>query len=681
MTGLLDRNSRFSSRNSRRFLVKSVGARNLPQIFVPGGKGRLPELYLRDAKARLLISRLKWFISTCIVGAAGMCIIGIAMYASTDMEDGSGMVGSLRSATLAALKPKATGNLIEEKVALSGEKTDKIKTTTKGLSTRYIIQDSVVERKNDREFISVKPYVRLTASLSTYKPDNSDLIPVFNPFDLYTEQKTSVSQSLQSNSVEKARHSEFLTLKIIALAGGFIPEEDRQELTEDEVERQVAEADAIYAESASQLRPAILPEESRDVADLNGSASEGQPRQDTPVKTTVLEKISDEDDLTENDEVQSVIVSQGDTLIGVLKDAGAEAWQAQAMSEALSSAPINLKLRAGQEIRMKLAPAAKDPSLKEPVKISVFSGVKPEGSAVRTADGEYTASQDHIQITKSAEDITGRGNAERATLYSSIYSAALAQSLDSEVTQTLLRTFSYDVDYKQRVRPGDGFELFFDVKQNDDGAEEPGELLYVSMTAAGETLKYYRFRTPDGVVDFYNQDGSNSRKFLMRKPIKSGRFTSGFGYRRHPLLGINKMHTGVDWAAPTGTPIMAAGNGTVELAGRHGGNGNYVRIRHGNGYKTAYSHLSKIDPSVKKGAKVRQGQLIGHVGTTGLSTGPHLHYEVLVNSRFTNPLKIHVPRSRQLNGRLLADFKKELQRIDDLMHRTPVKTQIASASD
>jgi murein DD-endopeptidase MepM/ murein hydrolase activator NlpD len=167
----------------------------------------------------------------------------------------------------------------------------------------------------------------------------------------------------------------------------------------------------------------------------------------------------------------------------------------------------------------------------------------------------------------------------------------------------------------------------------------------------------------------------------MRKPIKSGRFTSGFGYRRHPLLGIQKMHTGVDWAAPTGTPIMAAGNGTVEVAGRHGGNGNYVRIRHGNGYKTAYSHLSRIAPGIKKGGKVRQGELIGHVGTTGLSTGPHLHYEVLINSRFTNPLKLHVPRSRQLNGRLLAEFKKELLRIDELMHRAPVKTRIAAAGE
>lgn len=601
------------------------------------------------------------------------------MYASTDMEDGSGIVSSLKSATLNTWKPEETGNLIEEIVALPGEKTDKIKTTTKGLTTRYIIQDSIVERRNSREFVSLKPYVRISATLSTVKPENDDSIPAFNPFDLYAEQKTSGSKADQPGLGEKAPHNKFLTLNIVGLAGGFLPDEDRQELTEDEVERHVAEADAVYAESAAQLRPAILSEDNQDTADPNSLVADNQQKQELQKYTTVLEKTPDEEDTTESDELQSVIANPGDTLISILKNAGAEAWQAQAMSDVLTSAPVNLKLRAGQEIRLKVVPAATDPSAKEPVKISVFSGVKAEGTAVRTDDGEYASSRDHIQITRVAGD--AKDTAERASLYNSIYSAAIAQKLDAGIIQSLLRTFSYDVDYKQKVRPGDGFELFFDVDQMDNNAEEPGELLYVSMTVANENLKYYRFRTPDGVIDFYNPEGSNSRKFLMRKPIKSGRFTSGFGYRRHPLLGINKMHTGVDWAAPTGTPIMAAGNGTIELAGRHGGNGNYVRLRHGNGYKTAYSHLKNFAPGIKKGAKVRQGQLLGYVGSTGLSTGPHLHYEVLINSRFTNPLKIHVPRSRQLNGRLLAEFKKEAQRIDELMHRAPVKTRVASANE
>jgi murein DD-endopeptidase MepM/ murein hydrolase activator NlpD len=655
--------------------------RNLPQVYVPAGKGMLPELYLRDANAKRLISRLKWFISTCIVGAAGLCIIGIAMYTSINMEDGSGVLGSFRKAGLDALKPKTAGNLVEDKAALPGQKTDKITVTTKGLSTKYIIQDSIMERRNAREFITVKPYVRIAATLSSVKPENSDAIPPFNPFDLYADKKQGLDgkPTLQGAPVDKPASNQFVTARLLELAGGFLPEEDKQELTDDEAERYVAEADAVYAESAAQLRPAIMPEEDAGSGKANGSLAANEEKAVLPAHTTVLEKIVDDDAASDDNEMQSVIVRQGDTIVNVLKTAGAETWQAQSISDVFASMPGGLKLRAGQEVRLELAPAATDPSIKEPVKVSIFSGVKAEGTAERTEDGEYKLSDDHIQVAGTFEDDDANG--ERATLYSSIYSSSLAQDLEPSVITTLLRVLSYDVDYKQRVRPGDGFEMFFDVKHADDGAETPGELLYVSMTVGNEPLKYYRFRTPDGAVDFYNSKGSNSRKFLMRTPIKAGRFTSGFGYRRHPLLGIKKMHTGVDWAAPVGTPIMAAGNGTIEVADRHGGNGNYVRIRHGNGYKTAYSHMSRFAPGIKKGLKVHQGELIGYVGSTGFSTGPHLHYEVLINSRFTNPLKLHVPRSRQLNGRMYAEFRKELQRIDELMHRAPVKTRIAAVKD
>lgn len=651
----------------------------VPQLYKPFGKGRLPELYLRDAKARQLISRLKWFISTCIVGTAGLAIIGIAIYASTGIEDGSGVVGSLRSATLATFKPRETGNLVEDKIAILGQKTDKIKTTSKGLTTRYVIQDSVVERRNNREFISVKPYIRVFATLSTEEPSNSDDIPAFNPFDLYAEKKGSDNESETVEHREKAKHNDFMKMQIVELAGGFLPEEDQQKLTEEEAERLVAEADVVLAEAGAQPRVSALDTELIGEGSSPADTIEEIAAAEEALKhTTILEKTLETEEADDGNELHSIIVERGDTLIGILKDAGAKSWQANSISEVFNSRDGGLNLRAGQEVRLKLAPAINKDEGKEPVRISLFSGVKPDGT-VELVDGEYQLSDSHVSVTNSSGKKTDTNS--RATLYDSIYNAALKEELSPDLIKNFLRVFSYDVDYKQKVRPGDSFELFFNVQQTEDDKETPGELLYVGMTVAGEKYKYYRFRTPDGEIDFYNPEGSNSRKFLMRKPIKSGRFTSGFGYRRHPLLGIKKMHKGVDWAAPTGTPIMAAGNGTVELAGRHGGNGIFIRIRHGNGYKTSYSHMSRIEKGIKKGMKVRQGQLIGYVGTTGLSTGPHLHYQVEVNNRPTNPLKIHVPRSRQLNSRMLADFHKEAERIDELMHRTPVKTRVASADE
>jgi murein DD-endopeptidase MepM/ murein hydrolase activator NlpD len=665
-------------------LVRSGNPRNLPQIYLPAGKGRLPEIYSRDAGARRLISSLKWFISTCIVGAAGVCIIGIAMYASTDMNGRGGIVESLRRAGMDALRPKGAGNLIEGRPAQTGEKTDKIKLSTKGTTTKHIIQDSVVERRNAREFIQVKPYVRIVAMLSTAKPDNTDAIPPFNPLDLYTETNAESSAPQEQKPTPGTPLIDHVSAKQLDLAGGFLPDEDGQELTDVEVEHYVAEADAFYAESAAQMRPSIMPGAGDDAevaedadAPSSGQAVANAEKVKAPPQTTVLEKLVDDDSADES-VVESTIAKPGETLVTVLKNTGVEAWQAQSISDALTGA--GLKLRPGQEVRMQLAVTGGEGG-KEPLKVSVFSGIKPEASVERAMDGEYGLTNEPVEVARFKNDEEDDDAGERATLYSAIYSSALSQGLEPEMISKLLRILTYDVDFKQRVRPGDSFELFFDVKQDDAGSEKAGELLYASMNIGGASTRYYRFRTPDGMVDFYNDHGSNSRKFLMQTPIKAGRFTSGFGFRRHPLLGIRKMHTGIDWAAPVGTAILAAGDGTIEEAGRRGGNGNYVRIRHGNGYKTAYSHQSRFASGIKPGVKVRQGQVIGYVGTTGLSTGPHLHYEVLVNNVFTNPLKVRVPRSRQLNGRMLADFKKEETRIDDLMHRAPVKTRIAAAHE
>lgn len=196
----------------------------------------------------------------------------------------------------------------------------------------------------------------------------------------------------------------------------------------------------------------------------------------------------------------------------------------------------------------------------------------------------------------------------------------------------------------------------------------------------GETRKFYRFRTPDdGVVDYYDETGRSAKKFLMRKPIRNGRFRSGFGMRRHPILGYKRMHKGVDWAAPRGTPLMAAGDGTIVEAGWKSGYGRWIKIRHANGYESGYAHQQKFAPGIAKGVRVTQGQVIGYVGTTGLSTGPHLHYELRVNGRLVDPMRIRLPRGRTLDGAILRAFERERARIEALMNKPPVSTRLASA--
>lgn len=279
--------------------------------------------------------------------------------------------------------------------------------------------------------------------------------------------------------------------------------------------------------------------------------------------------------------------------------------------------------------------------------------------------------------TEAEEALTADSEqAITSSLFASLYYGAHDQGITPDVVQQVLRIHAHETDFRRRARLNDMAEFFFDMKTDEKGAPTThGELLYTGLAVAGQTQRFFRFRTPDGVVDFYDENGSNSRKFLMRQPVKTDdvRLTSGFGMRFHPLLNTRKLHTGVDWSAPIGTPIMAAGTGIIEEAQYKGQYGNYIRIRHANGYQTTYGHMSRFASGMAPGLKVRQGQIIGYVGNTGLSTGPHCHYEVLIGDRFVDPVKIPMPEGRKLAGRQLTDFQRERARIEDLMRRPPVR--------
>ena len=236
----------------------------------------------------------------------------------------------------------------------------------------------------------------------------------------------------------------------------------------------------------------------------------------------------------------------------------------------------------------------------------------------------------------------------------------------------MIRVYSYDVDFQRKAQAGDSFEVLYAGEEETPGIETKNDILFAALTVGGETKKFYRFQTPDdNVVDYYDETGKSAKKFLVRKPLSDGLMRSGFGVRRHPILGYMKMHTGVDWTAPHGTPIFASGNGIVDKVGWESGYGKYVKIRHANGYETAYGHMTAFARSIDPGTRVRQGQIIGFVGSTGLSTGSHLHYEILVNGRFVDPMRIRLPRGRVLENNLLAGFEKERDRLDAMMARVP----------
>lgn len=280
-------------------------------------------------------------------------------------------------------------------------------------------------------------------------------------------------------------------------------------------------------------------------------------------------------------------------------------------------------------------------------------------TAERKWDGSFAAARHDKALIQTAIRKGG-------PIGTSLYLNALRAGVPAAVVVEMIRIFSFDVDFQRDIQRHDSFEVMYE--QFNDTAGNPirlGNVIYASLTLGGEKLSLYRHQPKKGVVDYFNEKGESMRKSLMRTPIDGARLTSRFGRRRHPILGYNRMHRGLDFGAPRGTPIMAAGSGTIVSAGRNGAYGRYIRIRHNSTYNTAYAHLSRLARGVRRGKRVKQGQIIGYVGSSGRSTGPHLHYEVMVDNRRVNPLKLRLPTGRKLKGQELAGFRTERDRIVD----------------
>ncbi len=281
--------------------------------------------------------------------------------------------------------------------------------------------------------------------------------------------------------------------------------------------------------------------------------------------------------------------------------------------------------------------------------------------AKRMPGGEYKAFALDSQLIPTPYIVKG-------SIETSLYQDAQELGAEDQQVVDFAQVFAYDLDFQREVHPGDEFEMVFDVLMDERGnVIRRGDVLYASLNGKAVTKSFYRFTTPDEkVTDYFQANGESSTKFLMKTPINGARLSSRFGKRRHPISGYTRLHKGTDFAAPTGTPIYAAGNGVVERASRYGGYGHYVRIRHSKGYKTAYAHMSRYGRGVRSGRSVRQGQIIGYVGSTGASTGPHLHYEVYKNGKPVDAMRLKLPTGRKLamDPEIFEVFEVERDRVD-----------------
>ena len=354
-------------------------------------------------------------------------------------------------------------------------------------------------------------------------------------------------------------------------------------------------------------------------------------------------------------------VKKGDTLMKVLTSNGVDKKQAANLIAALKTIYDLRSLPIDHQLSIYFSTDSYNANNKYN-KVQSFSFLKNYKERIfvsRDTTGNFT-SEIKIRSLKT-KDVYIEGQ-----ISSSLYEAALSQRMPLKLLMELIRIFSFDVDFQREIQREDSFSILFKQHSNADGEIVHNDTIeWAKLTLSGKPLEYAKYTSPkSNHTDYYNREGKSVKKTLMRTPVDGARLSSRFGKRKHPILGFTKMHRGVDFAAPKGTPIMAAGDGVIEAVGRKGNYGKYIRIRHNSTYKTAYGHLSRYKRGLKKGKRVKQGTIIGYVGSTGRSTGPHLHYEVIKNGKKTNPLSVRLPAGDTLKDNELKIFLNQLTSID-----------------
>ncbi len=359
---------------------------------------------------------------------------------------------------------------------------------------------------------------------------------------------------------------------------------------------------------------------------------------------------------------QSIEIGSGETIAGVLQEAGISGADSYKALKALSKHYDPRDVKAGQILNIEFKPnevASKnsEEEVLDFAKLSMKLSPVKEVVVKREGEGENAEFSSVVQEKELEQHTYGRF----AKIETSLYGSAAKAGIPSGIIAELIRIYSWNVDFQRDIRSGDKIEVLYEAYETEDGDfAKYGNVLYASLSVGGKDIPIYRYELPGGGVDFFEPNGQSIKKTLMKTPIDGARISSGFGMRKHPVLGYNKMHKGMDFAAPTGTPIYAAGDGTITYAGRKGSYGNYVQIRHNSTLKTAYAHMHRFGKGMASGKRVKQGEVIGYVGTTGRSTGAHLHYEVLLNGTQVNPNRVDLPTGEQLAGKDLKKFKAHI---------------------
>lgn len=618
---------------------------------------------------------LRWLTGTVLTGVTSLVLMGGALMAALD--------GQYSVAATPGSDYEVNGLLNS---GGRGSKGDRVLRTATEYSNKQVLDVNVVTRVGDRENLRVQPHIFVSASLATRSdPELAALIPSFNPMAMFADSQDqgSSSASLEASSLVLtdsaygAKLESEVSISLTAfparsndIAGEATPSETEVELTVRDIARTLT-INAVDMAAKTLVDPgrfdfnlALQPDLERYAVRI------------TPENVSFVSKREQEIRFAGMDE-KIIPLASGQKLASLLLEHEATDLEAATVETAFKEIYGLREISDGQRLRIAYAPDPDNMERMRPERISLYTDTEHQATVARSDSGAYIEAKEPDTFLANAFEEADRISYGGPTpaIYNSLYQTALEQEMPESIIGELIRMFSFDVDFNARVQPGDALELFFTESEN--GA--PPKILYASLKTGSSKREFYRYRTPDdNVLDYYDGSGQSAKKFLIRKPLNGGKFRSGFGMRRHPIHKYTKMHRGVDWAAPRGTPILAAGNGVVKKAGWSSGYGRRIELQHTNGYLTTYNHMTGFAKGVKEGSRVTQGQIIGYVGSTGLSTGPHLHYEVLVNGRYMDPMRIKLPKGRTLDGGMRTTFETERYRIDTLLDRARKPSRVAS---
>ncbi|WP_273758984.1 M23 family metallopeptidase [Bartonella sp. AU55XJBT] len=641
--------------------------------------GQDPALVVKRLRPERRQVSARWLTGTVLTGITSCILMGIALFTALDEQQ--------RLVTPPQWFTKE--NLLQaQDPDANGYKGDRIAPThaRQSFDSKRQFELSILQKKGDEKVIQTQHFEWIRMALAEKRPQKYSY-PKFDSLGiLASDSKNQSTKPQDSGHIYGAKIETKLTLRSYDFKINQFDFEDTDTLTDEEAQQEVQKAGFALEKSTDLLSVLTL----IDPLKLEDVSSDSQGTESPEVRiiqeNVTVSPQNHRIDLAKNYVEDIIPIRKTQKIADAFTKTSYTKNQIEQVVNTLEKFSLSDTLKEGSLLRIGIVTQAGEED--HVVRASIYQGMYHVLTIALNDKGQFIESTEP-KMSKALKTAFQNGiphsyinSAQLPTAYDALYSALLSHNISQSLSHRLIRLLATNVDMKSRITPNDQIEIFYAVPQSDKEsqngkknakAKEPSqstdpEIRYISATFGNTSYKYYRYQLKDGSIDYYDSEGKSSKPFLLRKPTPNGIFGSPFGPRKHPILGYVRMHTGVDWVAPKGSPIIAVGDGIVTKVGVTGGYGNHTEIQHANGYVSSYSHQSRYAPEIKPGVKVRQGQIIGYVGTTGMATGPHCHFEIIVNGVKVDPMRIRIPDSKALNNQDLQTFLQEKNNIDSLIN-------------